>query len=242
MAIMADFLPSAELLLVFSDNLEDVITISCAAGHILVNPGAVSIRGGQPTVANTAEIQIFSKGGEDKIVLDETNGVLPAIEVFEGDCDDVLRWGASNVKVVACSDPLMWNRGEGTAKTVPDAPRLLSVGTLILAIALCELVFQAGWKQTSAGKCNQSRMFDCQAVMASPKIASSPPVASALSPIPFVNARSWMSSQLERAEATSSQSGRRTEPDCAQGIKPCHVLALVRPTERAEQRRHGHKS
>lgn len=242
MAITASFSPNAKLLLVSSDNADDVITISCSgAGQILVNDGAVSIWGDQPTIANTAEIQVFSKGGEDKIVLDESNGTLPATELFDDENDEVLRGDAANVQVVACNDRPMWNRGDGAAKPASDVPRLFTIGTLILAIAFCELVFQAGWKQTSAGKCNQDRVFDCQAVMASPKSTSPPPVASALSPIPFVNARSWMSSQLERAEVPYLQSGRRSEPDCAQATKPCHMLALVRPTERADQRRHGHK-
>ena len=73
MAITASFSPNAKLLLVSSDNADDVITISCdAAGQILVNGGAVSIWGGQPTIANTAEIQVFSKGGEGKIVRSPT--------------------------------------------------------------------------------------------------------------------------------------------------------------------------
>jgi hypothetical protein len=52
-----------------------------------------------------------------------------------------------------------------------------------------------------------------------------------------------MSTQQERARGPSSPSGQRAEPDCAQGPKPCQspMFAFARSTERAEQRRHGHK-
>jgi hypothetical protein len=117
MAITASFSPNAKLLLVSSDNADDVITISCdAAGQILVNGGAVSIWGGQPTIANTAEIQVFSKGGEGKIVLDESNGTLPTTELFDED-DDEVRDGAASVQVVACNDRLMWKCGDGACGT-----------------------------------------------------------------------------------------------------------------------------
>jgi len=55
MAIKATFSPTPGLLSVFDDNADDPITISRnAAGQILINGGAVSVDGGQPTVANTA--------------------------------------------------------------------------------------------------------------------------------------------------------------------------------------------
>jgi hypothetical protein len=244
MAITASFSPNAKLLLVSSDKVDDVITISCnAVGRILVNGGAVSIWGGQSTIANTAEIQVFSKGGEDKIVLDATNGVLPATELFDDDNAEVLRGRKASVQVIAWNDRLMWNREHGAAEPVSDVPRGLAVGTMIVSIALCSLVFEAGWKHTAAGKCNQTRMFDCQTRTTTPKNASSSPVAPALSPILFVDARSWMATQQERAKGPSPFSGRRAEPDCAQEPKPCQspMFAFARSTERTEQRRHGHK-
>ena len=58
MAIKANFSPTPGLLSVFDDNADDTITISRnAAGQILINGGAVSVDGGQPTVANTALMQ-----------------------------------------------------------------------------------------------------------------------------------------------------------------------------------------
>src|SRR5687767_3753241 len=73
-AVTASFLPSSGQLSVFGDNLDNNITIQRnAAGALLVNGGAVAIRGGTPTVANTALIQVFGQGGNDTITLSETN-------------------------------------------------------------------------------------------------------------------------------------------------------------------------
>ena len=70
MAVTASFLSGTQLLSVFGDNLNNNITISRnAAGKILVNGGAVAIKGGTPTVANTALIQVFGQGGNDTITL-----------------------------------------------------------------------------------------------------------------------------------------------------------------------------
>jgi hypothetical protein len=69
---------SSGTLTVTGNNANNTITISRnAAGTILVNGGAVAVTGGQPTVANTALIQVFGLGGDDVIRLDETNGALP---------------------------------------------------------------------------------------------------------------------------------------------------------------------
>src|SRR6195256_6008386 len=95
MAIKASFFPSARLLSEFGDSHDNTITTSRdAAGQILVNGGAVSIDGGQATVANTALIQVFGQGGNDVISLDETNGALPAAELFGGAGNDVLTGGS----------------------------------------------------------------------------------------------------------------------------------------------------
>ena len=96
MAIKASFFPTAGLLSVFGDNLDDMITISrdAASGQILVNGGNVPITGGTPTVANTALIQVFGQGGNDAITLDESNGALPAAQLFGGAGNDVLTGGS----------------------------------------------------------------------------------------------------------------------------------------------------
>ena len=95
MAIKASFFPTAGLLSVFGDNLDDTIVMSRdAAGQILVNGGAVPIAGGQATVANTALIQVFGQGGNDTITLDESNGALPAAQLFGGAGNDTLTGGS----------------------------------------------------------------------------------------------------------------------------------------------------
>ena len=95
MAINATFSPGTGLLSVLGDNDDNIIVTSRdAAGQILVNDGAVSIGGGQPTVANTAEIDVFGQNGDDTITLDEANGALPAARLFGGTGNDVLTGGS----------------------------------------------------------------------------------------------------------------------------------------------------
>jgi Ca2+-binding RTX toxin-like protein len=67
-----------------------------AAGTILVNDGAVAVAGGPPTVANTAQTQVFGLGGNDVITLDESNGALPAANLFGGPGNDTLTGGSGN--------------------------------------------------------------------------------------------------------------------------------------------------
>lgn len=94
-AVGAVFNASAGLLSVTGDKLDNSIVISRnAAGTLLVNGGAVQIRGGTATVANTALIQVFGQAGNDVITLDEANGALPAAHLFGGDGDDVLTGGS----------------------------------------------------------------------------------------------------------------------------------------------------
>src|SRR5207248_10417582 len=97
MAIKASFSPTAGLLSVFDDNLNNTIGVSRdAAGTILVNGGAVTITGGTATVANTSLIQVFGTGGDDKISLDESNGALPAAQLFGGAGNDTITGGSGN--------------------------------------------------------------------------------------------------------------------------------------------------
>src|SRR4051794_20337812 len=95
MATKASFSPSAGLLTVLGDSLDDHISIGRnPAGQILVNGGAVAVLGGSPTVANTTLIQVFGQGGNDTIALDESNGALPAAQLFGGDGNDTLTGGS----------------------------------------------------------------------------------------------------------------------------------------------------
>src|SRR5258707_2397293 len=92
--IKATLPPDAELLSVFGDDGDNVsVTSRDAAGQILVNGGAVPVSGGTATVANTATIQVFGNGGNDTISLDESNGALPAAQLFGGAGNDVLTGG-----------------------------------------------------------------------------------------------------------------------------------------------------
>src|SRR5260221_50311 len=106
--IKATFSPDAGLLSVFGDDGDNVIVTSRdAAGQILVNGGAVPVRGGTATVANTATIQVFGNGGNDTSSLDESNGALPAAQLFGGAGNDVLTGGS-------CADQLFGGAGNDT--------------------------------------------------------------------------------------------------------------------------------
>src|SRR5258708_1586781 len=97
MAITASFSPTAGILTVFGDSQKNNITASRdAAGKLLINGGAVTILGGSATVANTSLIQVFGQAGDDTIALDETNGPMPAAQLFGGDGNDTLTGGSAN--------------------------------------------------------------------------------------------------------------------------------------------------
>ena len=115
MTIKASFSPGAGLLSVFDDNLNNTIVVSRdAAGTILINGGAVTVAGGQSTVANTSLIQVFGTGGNDTISLDETNGALPAAQLFGGDGNDTLIGGSGNDQLFggAGNDTLLGKGGD----------------------------------------------------------------------------------------------------------------------------------
>jgi Ca2+-binding RTX toxin-like protein len=95
MAIFSLFNPTAKLLTVFGDNLDNGIEVGRdAAGTIKVNGGAVATVGGTPTVANTQQITVFGLGGNDVITLNETNGALPRAQLFAGAGDDRVTGGS----------------------------------------------------------------------------------------------------------------------------------------------------
>ena len=95
MAIKATF--SSGLLSVSDDKADNSIIVSRdAAGQILVNDDDVLITGGSPTVANTSLIQVNGTGGNDTITVDETNGAMPAAQLFGGAGSDVLTGGSGN--------------------------------------------------------------------------------------------------------------------------------------------------
>ncbi|HEX8916596.1 MAG TPA: calcium-binding protein [Humisphaera sp.] len=96
-AVTAAFIPGVGVLSVFGDSLSNNVEVSRnAAGQILVNGGAVPVLGGTPTVANTAQIQVFGLSGNDTLALNEVNGALPKANLFGGAGNDVLTGGSGN--------------------------------------------------------------------------------------------------------------------------------------------------
>src|SRR3984885_1744776 len=97
MAITASFIPGSGSLSVLGDAQNNSILVNRdAAGRILLNGGAVPIQGGTATVANTSLIQVFGQAGNDTIALDESNGALPAAQLFGGDGNDTITGGSGN--------------------------------------------------------------------------------------------------------------------------------------------------
>src|ERR1700730_4567339 len=95
MAIKATFFRTAGVLSELGDGVDNtIVTSRDAAGQLFVNGGAVPVAGGQATVANTALIQVFGQGGNDTIALDESNGALPAAQLFGGAGNDTLTDGS----------------------------------------------------------------------------------------------------------------------------------------------------
>jgi hypothetical protein len=114
-----------------------------AAGAIDVNGGAVDIHGTRATVSNVDRIVVIGGDGNDRIILDETNGPLPAASLFGGagddelidgsgadrlfggDGNDTLSGGGGNDELTggagsdqvfgdAGDDQLIWNPGDGS--------------------------------------------------------------------------------------------------------------------------------
>src|SRR5262245_813847 len=86
---------SSGVLTVFGDNLNNTIDVSRdAAGRLLVNGGAVPIRGAAATAANTRLIQVFGQGGNDAITLREVSGILPRANLHGGAGNDMLSGGS----------------------------------------------------------------------------------------------------------------------------------------------------
>ncbi len=97
MAISANFTSANGLLTVLGTSTKNTIKLSRdAAGDILVDDGAVQVSGGTATVANTTVMQVFGLAGNDTITVDETNGALPAAQLFGGDGNDTITGGSGN--------------------------------------------------------------------------------------------------------------------------------------------------
>jgi Ca2+-binding RTX toxin-like protein len=96
-AVTATFSASTGQLTIMGDNLDNTIEVTRnGAGKLLVNGGAVAVKGGNATVANTTLIQIFGLGGNDTLSLNESNGALPRANIFGGAGNDDITGGSGN--------------------------------------------------------------------------------------------------------------------------------------------------
>ena len=96
MSIIGKFLPGQHQLLLTGDDGDNHITVSRdAAGHLFGNGGAIHFSP-DATVANTDLIRVNAGDGNDVVSLDETNGALPAAQLFGGDGNDTLTGGSGN--------------------------------------------------------------------------------------------------------------------------------------------------
>jgi Ca2+-binding RTX toxin-like protein len=94
-AVIAAFDPDTGVLRVDGDGLDNSITFSRDAnGKILINGGAVAIRGPKPSIENTVEIQAFGLAGNDRLQVDESVGALPRASFFGGEGNDELIGGS----------------------------------------------------------------------------------------------------------------------------------------------------
>src|SRR5438445_411657 len=91
---------SVGVLTINGDQANNAIDVSRdAAGKLFVNGGAVSVKGGTATVANTKLIQVFGLGGNDTTSLNETNGALPKANLYGGAGNDTLTRGSGNDQI-----------------------------------------------------------------------------------------------------------------------------------------------
>lgn len=119
MAIRAAF--SGGILKASGDRLDDSITFSSdLAGNLVVNGGAVPIKGTTPTTTNTSEIQAQGSGGNDTITIDETNGPMPSATLSGGAGDDTLIGGATVVWAVSAAAQLTTPPTQATTVNPPD--------------------------------------------------------------------------------------------------------------------------
>ena len=114
MAVSSNFNPATGVLTTTGDNHDNTITTSRdTAGNIFINNGAVSVQGGQPTTANTTQIQVSGQAGNDTNSLNEANGPLPAARLSGGAGNDVLTGGSGADQLFgdAGNDTLIGGRG-----------------------------------------------------------------------------------------------------------------------------------
>ncbi len=92
----------------------NIVVSRNAAGQILLNGGAIAIRGGTPTVANTRAINLLGGVGNDVLSMDEANGALPFVTMIGGAGNDVLTGGSGNDLLIgqAGNDTILGKGGQ----------------------------------------------------------------------------------------------------------------------------------
>jgi hypothetical protein len=124
--VTATYSAAGTTLRIVGDALDNTIVVARdAGGTILVNNGAIPIRGGPATVANTSLIFLVGGAGNDDLALNETNGRMPAAAIFGGDGNDTLTGGSGDDFVEggagndvaflgAGDDTFAWSPGDGS--------------------------------------------------------------------------------------------------------------------------------
>jgi len=97
MSITGNFSANTRQLTFTDGDGSDTLDIGrSSTGTLLGNGGAIRISGDVSTITNTDLIQAFGNNGSDTIRLDETNGPLPAAQLFGGAGNDTLTGGSGN--------------------------------------------------------------------------------------------------------------------------------------------------
>jgi Ca2+-binding RTX toxin-like protein len=127
----AVFDASTGILTITGNSSDNVIVVTRdAAGNLRINNGLVLISGGAPTVANTTLIKIFGGAGRDQLSLDESNGVLPAANIFGEADDDILIGGsASDTLDGGPGDDILLGKGGADILLGGDGNDTLTGGT-----------------------------------------------------------------------------------------------------------------
>ena len=95
MPVTASYSSSTSTLTVTSTTIADMMTVDRdVAGLLRVNGGAIPVTNGPATIANTSLIEMAGDVGDDTIALDETNGALPAADLFGGGGNDTITGGS----------------------------------------------------------------------------------------------------------------------------------------------------
>lgn len=130
-SISASFDRTMGILTIRGDQQSNTIIVGRdAAGTILINGGAVRIRGGVSTIVNTSLVEASGLDGNDTISLDEANGPLPRANLLGGNGNDTLTGGSGGdtLRGQACDDTLLGKAGIDLLFGGPDNDTLTGGG------------------------------------------------------------------------------------------------------------------